>query len=327
MSPNNNNPHPPTGPNPEEPSEMQPETASFIANYVPRLEPIEAAAAAEVLPTIREWVTAIGPKNTNNARCMLRAASVFAVWGLLSLGTRDTAVLFIPHNVDYWLHRVNAHKPDSWRRSTRSALHRVCRVANPHAWAAELTPLARAEVAAPYGIGEEQAFARSARLPGRRDRAARLWVACSSLGCGLYAREAARVLPEHITETAGGRLIVRVGGRHPRVVPIRREWTAVAHETLDEAKDNRFIHGRNPESGLRQVAVRIFDNPAVSPSARSLSWFRARNTWLLAHLRAGTPAHALRLLGGNASLEHLYYLSRHLGALDEQTAADLGMAA
>ena len=103
MSPNNN-PNPPTGPNPEEPSELKPEVASFIANYVPRMEAVEAAAAAEVLPTIREWVAATAPRCKNSARCQVRAATEFVVWGMLSLGTCDKTVLFIPHNVDHWLH-------------------------------------------------------------------------------------------------------------------------------------------------------------------------------------------------------------------------------
>lgn len=130
--------------------------------------------------------------------------------------------------------------------------------------------------------------------------------------------------PDDITETTNGRLIVRVGGRHPRTVPVRREWTAVGREALDESTDNRFVRSH---SALRQVAVRIFDNPTVNPNARHLSLPRARNTWLLAHLRAGTPAHALRRLAGSVALEHLHYLSRYLNEMDDQAAADLGMAA
>lgn len=53
MSPNNN-PNPPTGPNPEEPSETPPEVESLIARYGPRLEPAEADVAPEVLPEVRQ---------------------------------------------------------------------------------------------------------------------------------------------------------------------------------------------------------------------------------------------------------------------------------
>ena len=326
MSPNNN-PNPPTGPNPEEPSETPPEVESLIANYEPRLEPAEADVAPEVLPEVRQWVAAATPKRVEYARCMMRAATCYAIWGLLTLGTFDKKVLLIPHNTEHWLHHVSAHKPDSWRRNTRSRLRSVCRAANPHAWAAETTALARAEVAVPYNAAEEMAFSRSVRMPGRTNRAARLWAGCASLGCGLYAAEAALVRPEHITEASDGRLQVHVGERNPRIVPIRHEWTAIGREALDAATDNRFVRGQDPTSSLRQVAVRIFDNPAVNPHAPSLSWYRARNTWLLAHLRAGTPVHVLHRLAGSLSLGHLHALGRYLGEIEDQTAADMGMAA
>ena len=133
--------------------------------------------------------------------------------------------------------------------------------------------------------------------------------------------------PEHITEAADGRLQVPVGGRNPRIVPIRREWTAVGREALDAATDNRFVQGQDPAGSLRKVAVRIFDNPAVNPNAPSLSWYRARNTWLLAHLRAGTSVHVLNRLAGSLSLGHLHAVGRYLGEIDSQAAADMGMAA
>ena len=75
MSPTNNNPHPPTGPNPDEPSEMPPEVESFIAQYVPSLEPTEADVAPGVLPEVRQWVAAATPKRVDYARCMMRAAT------------------------------------------------------------------------------------------------------------------------------------------------------------------------------------------------------------------------------------------------------------
>ena len=181
-------------------------------------------------------------------------------------------------------------------------------------------------LALPYLVDEEQTFVLSANLP-KLDRAGRLWVACASLGAGMTDADAVRSVPEDLVELGGGRLAVRVRGRNPRVVPIRAEYTSLAREAAQAAEGAKFVQGDN-DNAAALVAAKIAGRPGPAHKVTHLSLRRARNTWLVAHLRANTPWLALRVIAGPVSAYKLNALMAHVAeGFDPDEAVQLGLAA
>ena len=134
--------------------------------------------------------------------------------------------------------------------------------------------------------------------------------------------ELGKATVDDIEETAGGRLIVRTKGLKARLVPIRLAHTDLVREALDHAHTGRFIKttGRN--------SVYRISSALDTGDGKGLSLRRARSTWLLAHLVAGTSLPALRWLAGSLSANTLAeLLPEAADLLDNETAVTEGLRA
>ena len=149
-------------------------------------------------------------------------------------------------------------------------------------------------------------------LPGRANRSQRLWIVCGSLGAGLKGVELAASHTSDIENLGNGRLAVRVKGPHPRLVPIRTEYTDLARAAINASATDRLV----PPDGYDVV------HTTARRLRPALSFRRARSTWLVAHLIAGTPLGVLRSISGPLALSTLNELLPFAAdAVDEQTAA------
>ena len=279
-------------------------------------------ALKSVRATVRDWVVKAEPQTPYTATRLLRSTALLAVWAYRTWGTTDVATVLDPRNVEYWVMAVNAHQAPIWRENTRGALRTVGRAAYPAGWPAPPRPVGRTAVAAPYDSTDETAFVRTARLAGRFNRAARLWVVGGSFGGGLQGSELGKATVDDIEETTGGRLIVRTKGLKARLVPIRHAHTDLVREALDHAHNGRFIKttGRN--------SVYRISSALDTGDGKGLSLRRARSTWLQAHLVAGTSLPALRWLAGSLSANTLAgLLPEAADLLDNETAVTEGLRA
>ena len=324
---------------------VKPEVAAMIEGYRPRfMSPTEAAIGTwrprfprpqdtsdveVVLPTVREWVTATVPKTVKVARVLMYKTTYYAVWGLGTTGTLRPDVLLIPDNIEHYIHVVHEKLPGGWKNNTRTILRRVARAVNPDDWPLKPLGIGSRVIKPPYDHSEEQTFIAVAPLPGRRDRLARIAVVCFSLGAGMSATETCLARPEDLREMPDGRLAVAVRGEQPRLVPIRRDYTELAREALDVAHESgvgRFLYGHS--SIASDVAYRLLGDRRVDPNVETFSIRRARNTWLSAHLRAGTPVPVLRRFSGRLSQRALDVLAQRIADdLDPWQAANKGLAA
>ena len=133
-------------------------------------------------------------------------------------------------------------------------------------------------------------------------------------------------VPEDLVELDGGRLTVRVRGRNPRRVPIRDAYTALAGDAVRAAEGTKFVQGDN-NNAAALIAAKIVGRPGSAREATHLSLRRARNTWLVAHLRANTPWPALRVIAGPVSAYKLNALLVHVASgLDPDEAVQSGLA-
>ena len=155
--------------------------------------------------------------------------------------------------------------------------------------------------------------------PGRAEEA---WAATASIGAGISGTVLADLTPGDVVEMGEGRLAVRVAGPKPRLAPVRLHYTDLARRALEAADGEPFIPagGRN---AAHHAAKRL-----APQGGDGLSYWRARSTWLTAHLRAGTPLPALWRIAGGLSIGRLADLIEPLAEeLDDETAARQGLGA
>ena len=265
-----------------------------------------------LLPTVRSWVEQAKPGTATKARRFLLAASGMAVWAYQSFGNIDPTVVFHPSNVETWAMGVCVDRSLRWRESTRSRLRTLGQVVNPDGWPAATPKVGRQPIAQPYTTLEEKVFRLVCGLPGRANRSQRLWIVCGSLGAGLRGVEIAAAHTRDLESIGDGRLAVRIRGNNPRLAPIRKNYTDLARAATSASATDRFL----PTDGgdvVHTTARRL--RPA-------LSFRRARSTWLVAHLTAGTPLGAMLKISGplaTSTLDELLPFASD--ALDEQTAA------
>ena len=275
----------------------------------------EVQTLEPLLPVLRSWVEKVNPRDAHRAVRYLRAAAGMAVWAFQALATTDPTVVLHPNNVENWSMTVNAHKPVGWRENKRGSLRALGRANNPAAWPPPTRKVGKQEIAIPYTPREEAVFRLVAKLRGRHDRSRRLWIVAAALGAGLLGTEIATARTGDLKTIAGGRLTVRVRGRNPRLVPIRQAYTDLARAAADTTPTDRFIpsEGRN---AVHWVTGRL--DPG---NGQGLSLRRARSTWLVAHLVAGTPVAVLRKIAGPLSANTLDGLLSHaVTAIDDETA-------
>ena len=265
-----------------------------------------------LVPTIRGWVERMDLPDANQTRRFLLAASGIAVWALRSFGNADPSVVFHPSNVEAWSMTVRADKSLRWRQTTRSRLRALGRAVNAEGWPPPTQQVSKHDVARPYTTVEERVFRLVYGLPGRANRSQRLWICCGSLGAGLRGNEIAAARTSDIENVGGERLAIRVQGRNRRLVPIRNAYTDLVRAATNASATDRFV----------PTDARNIVHTTVSRLDPRLSLRRARSTWLVAHLTAGTPLGVLRMISGPLSATTLNgLLPFATNSLDEETAA------
>ena len=297
-----------------------PVLAPDVARVLERWQPVgwsedDLRVLESLMGTVRSWVAAADPKNPKQARWFLRCTAGLAVWAHRYLGTSDVRTVLHPANVDYWTMTVSSHRAATWRENSRWTLQAVGRAANPGAWPSPSIQIGKTSIAAPYTAGEELAYLRAARLPGRKNRTERLWILAGSLGAGLNGREIAVARVGDLLEVGAGGLAVQVRGNNPRLTPFRRQYTNVVRRAFQDIGDGRFIPagGRNL---VYSTCARL--DPG---NGQGLVLRRARSTWLLAHLTAGTSFAALRRVAGPLSANTLDGLLGHIADPLDDTEA------
>lgn len=252
-----------------------------------------------LLPTIRQWVTAVPPRDAKQAQRFLGATAEIAVWAHRTLGTVDPDLVLTPENVEYFSMRQNPYRSPKWRERIRWTLRTVGRAANPTAWPPPPQKVRPVKVAKPYTAVEEAGFVAAATLPGRGNRATRMWVVSAALGAGLKGTEITAARTADLETIESGRLMVQVRGTNRRLVPIRSPYTNLARTAAGLCAADRFI------TGDHHNAVHIVSQRLDPGDGQGLLLRRARSTWLAAHLNAGTPLSVLRKVAGPLSANTL----------------------
>ena len=281
-----------------------------IATFVPlslRGEALEVLGA--VMPTARQYVARAKPGDLHEVRRFMRAVAELLVERVKSGETLDPEIDLHPDYIDYFVNTICADDSRGLRHERQWVLTLIGQQVVPHLHPAKRRGVGRHRSADPFAPHEEEAFLLVAVLRCDLGWPGDAWVVVAVLGAGMKGPEARAAQPSDLFDLGDGGLGVQVTGRSARVVPIRKPYVDLAHAVLEAAGDGPFIAdaGRN---AVHKIASRI----AVD-GGPSFSLVRSRQTWIKAHLVAGTNLAALRKIAGPVSMNVLTHL---LGSAAEE---------
>jgi integrase len=291
--------------------------AGYIAGWRPSPASPQAAAFA------RQVVAQAAPAGRERAKNLLWAAGKLAGWGI-GLGLEPVPEVLLHPSV---IERFTAHAPGLTgvtRRTLRTNLRFLARAVVPALCPAD-APLPRERAKAAYTAAEISgylALAGAQPTAARQTRAAGL--ICLGAGAGLIRSGLRAVRGTDIACRSGG-VIVTVGGRRPRVVPVLARYHQPLLAAAASAGTGLVTGGTDTDRGN-------ITNPLVSALAGGtglprLDTSRLRATWLaevaqilglatfmhaagitcsqrlgdiIATLQPGDEATAVALLGGSS---------------------------
>ena len=280
-------------------------TTAAVSEWLPmNARKMEPRVRDKIEPHVRDCVQRTGPTTVDAAHKLLRHSFGISAWALTVLGTVDNETVYHPDNVALYAAEVAAQVSVAHQRDVLWILGQIGRVVAARFWPRERLTLPKTGPALPYSLNEEDAFRLAATLRRETVRAASSAVVSLALGAGLLAREVQRVVLDDVVDMGDGRLAIWVdrNGENARLVPVRSGYTDLLNQAIEDSCGQKFITqtGKNAVSGLaRRIEVHGFGHLYLT---------RARSTWLQAHLLAGTPLAALRVIAGPLSLDTLTQL-------------------
>ena len=309
---------------PQRPEESEAaKAARQRAEWLPRsARTLDPETLAKVEPHARSAAEAAGPKTVMDVQRMLRASFGITAWTLDELGFLNTETTWHPNNVRVFVDEVNRHRSVDTRQELGGTLKEIGRAVNERFWPAETEKLPKTGPADPYDATEEAAMRLAPFLKGEPGRPEELAVAGFSLGGGMNAPQIRLAMPSDVIDMGNGRVGIQVRGTHPRLVPIRADYTDLVRRAVEFAGDGPFIRAAS------RNAVFIAAERVMVHGFGHLEFARARSTWLKAHLEAGTSLPALRAIAGPLSTNTLDALIGPISeALTPEAAAVEGLRA
>ncbi|KGJ72345.1 hypothetical protein GY21_15930 [Cryobacterium roopkundense] len=256
--------------------------------------------------TIGDFITSAvadtATATNRDERSLYPATVAFVLWCWQSRGTPlERKRIFRRSTVEEFIHLAMKKYAQGSRATHRATLWLMVDTLNP-ADRTEHRPIARSAPTKPYSSSEVATLYSWATSQGtehrRRDAVALLAL---GLGAGLAAREILGVRVRDLdTTTDDIHVIVRES--RPRVVPLSPQWDRPLRRILGDLKPNDWLFrpGRiSATSGqVTDFLLRARTDLDVRPS-------RMRATWLVEHLRDGTPPRELLRISGLKNLAAL----------------------
>jgi integrase len=261
----------------------------------------------------RRVVAQAAPAGPRRARALLLAAARLAAFGE-SVGLQARAEVMLHASVIERFIVVGSDGVSAAsRRTLRSNLRYLARCAGPPSGP---TPVAlpRERAKPPYTdaqVGGYLALAAAQPTPARRHHTGAL--VCLGAGAGLVGAELRHLTGHDVVERSGGLLVV-VGGRRARTVPVLERFHAPLQQAAAWAGDRYLVGGRDPDrNNLTDALTARLCADAGLPRLQA---GRLRATWLVTCAREiglGAFMHA----AGLTCSQRLGDLIVHLPSVEE----------
>ncbi|MDN4647249.1 hypothetical protein [Curtobacterium sp. PsM8] len=223
-------------------------------------------------------------------------------------------VVFHPVLIRRYIGRDDKQWQDKTRRDYRSLLLRIAEVVVPDAGAIPFGSLNTETPTLPYTdceLGLLESWARGqSSAQRRRDAGLILGLAA---GAGLDPWEIQHLRDEDVEVGSAG-VRVTVAGSIPRDVTVLQRWEDLVRDSLTGRSGREWVFG---------PATRLSTFNAITPFIRRTDRgneptpvpTRMRQTWIVTHLAARTPADLIMTAGGLTKPEHLATSLIHIPAL------------
>jgi hypothetical protein len=249
------------------------EVASFIAAFSPYSVPAEAARFA------RQVVGEAVPDSTSRAKALLFAASKLASFGI-SVGLEVSPGVLLHSSVIERFVLVGASRlsPAS-RRTLRTNLRCVAGRVLPPASPGPVA-MSRERAKTPYSDSEIASYlALAAGQPTLARRMHASGLICLGAGAGLMGHDLRGVRGHDVVRRSGG-LVVVVGGKRARVVPVLSSYHALLTESAAFAGDRYVVGGEDP--ARHNVTTPLISALSGGLHLERLDTGRLRSSWLIA---------------------------------------------
>lgn len=251
----------------------------------------------------------------------------------------DRSVVLDRARIDRFLSHGCSHMTSAGKASYRSRLDIVANALlhgqNDSAWPRAL--LRAGDTLKPWD--DEQAarialWTSGLRPAGRRDRLRA--VLALTLGAGLRRRDLVEITGRHVTADDQGVRVtvpaitapdgmspfaVRMPGDSGRTVTVAAAWEQDVLLAADRAGDNLLVAPNRTELNPDTLSRVIERTNRTAPAGDEFAVRRARNTWLVRHMAAGTPLPLLMEQAGLGTVEHLGDLLPYVPKADPAAAA------
>ena len=292
---------------------LQPGAARAVEGFRPQFD---AGRWEHVRLFVADAVALIAPACHYLAERLMVVVSGFVDWVVNVCGYPATMhVVFHPVMIRRYIGRDDKRWQDKTRRDYRSLLLRIAEVVVPDAVAIPFGSLNTETPTSPYTdreLGLLESWARGqSSMQRRRDSGLILGLAA---GAGLDPWEIQHLRDSDVTiGRAGVRLTVT--GTVPREVSVLERWEDLVRDALA---------GRSGREWMFGPATRTSKFNAITPFIRRTDRgseptpvpTRMRQTWIVTHLAARTPADLIMSAGGLSKPEHLATSLAHIPALN-----------
>lgn len=278
-----------------------------------------ASLSAEAAGFARSVVSRAAPGTRERAKALLYAAGRLAAFGE-SLGMKLSAqALLREATIERFVLTGCPAVSPATRRTLRTNLRALRRALEANRQP-EPVALPRERSKRPYSEAEIAAYLRLAAAQpteARRMRARALL--CLGVGAGLVGSELRHLRGRDVIRRSSGLLVV-VGGRRARAVPVLARFQAPLEEAAAFAGDRLILGGRKP--GRRNVSDALCAALSADAALPHLEAGRLRATWLCECARLIGLAAFMRAAGIRCS-QRLGDLVAELPELDEKAAVAL----
>ncbi len=261
----------------------------------------------------RQVVAKARPSTPARSKALLFAASRLAAFSE-SVGLElEAEVLLAPAVIERFIVAGERTFSPPTRRTLRTNLRHLARRLAAHPQP-EPTPLPRERPKPPYSEAEIAGYlALAAAQPTRARRMRATALICLGAGAGLIGQELRHITGQDVIRRSGG-LVVVVGGRRARTVPVLARFHSPLQEAACAAGQRFLLGGSDPaRRNLTDALCRCLSADACLPRFQA---GRLRATWL-AQCAAQIGLHAFMAAAGVSCSQRLGDIATRLPAPSE----------
>jgi hypothetical protein len=273
-----------------EPLRPDASVSGTVNRFSPRDVPADVWRRVE--PTVKEAVTKAAPGDPQKANHQLSIVTQLAVWADRIGQPIEAKSLFHPEFLDRFITEGCAHLSHGTQLNYRTNLWRVGEaVLGGALFPPRALPLQRSSVASPYSAAAVTELVSWSRgLPTAHMRRNCRALLAIGLGAGLTSQEITSLVGTDI-RVEGGVVLVEVGGKLARSVPVLATWADEVAELADDSGPRPFYMPDRTRITRRDILG--FIERCSSEGVPKFNVQRLRITWVVGHLASGIPLSAL----------------------------------